>query len=472
MAIFDVREDGFLTVDGRRMRCHVTSSFLRVEDLKSPLPTGFNEKSQSARDSFLRDNMYRDSNGKWYCKEQGALLTRCAGCGGLHHPTKMVQTSDGLVCRYCRENHYRECAHCHKVVRRNRGNTWIVNVDETHRERQFLCDTCTNHGDTSPRTSGLYYQCQHCGDLVLRENIVNIGGGEGRSAMHLCPRCNYDMNRRNLHGYHYRRDPGYGMSFLGVENRQRDVLMGVELEIDEGGESEANAGYIREAIGKDYVVCSTDGSLRNGFEIVSCPASYSHHLKTIKWEDGMKKAKELGYVSHDGGRCGLHVHVDRKFFGTQMQDDVEAKFFIIFRNNLSWIKAFSRRYNYGYCAINGYEHSEDGSGDTLGAITYPPDKIWLKSKKQQGGRHMALNFQGGDTIEIRIFRGTLSYKTFKATLQFVDMWCNFVKKTELNNITRVSLSHFISAASAKGYREFLKYLEERKIVESSEPTGE
>ena len=48
----------------------------------------------------------------------------------------------------------------------------------------------------------------------------------------------------------------------------------------------------------------------------------------------------------------------------------------------------------------------------------------LKGAKTSGlGRNTAVNLTNTFTVELRIFRGTLRYKTFMATLQFVDLLC-------------------------------------------------
>lgn len=464
VTMLSINENGYLTIDGRRMKCRKTGAFLKKEDLRTPVPEGLSDSSLS---SFIRQNLYLDAGGRYFCKAEGEKLKKCFRCGKWYLPEDMKEHEGHFYCESCFDYNFRTCAHCGRVFERSVGTSWIVNTGVRTNQEQWLCNECTGHGYFGDDTRGHYLQCCECGDIMLRENAVRWQ----RDHRYVCPRCHDRLKNRALFSYHYSSTPGYGMDFLGIETRKVYPLMGVELEIDEGGENNTNAKKVRDAIGFNRVTCTTDGSLRNGFEIVSCPANLKHHLTTLKWEEGMKVAKELGYVSHDGGRCGLHVHIDRKFFENQLKDDIEAKFFIILRNNLSWIRTFSRRYAWGYCQINGYEHAEDGSGDSLGAITYPPDKVWLKGKKQSG-RHMALNFYPENTIEIRIFRGTLNYNTFKATLQFVDMWANFAKATSLNNIVRISLTHFVNAAQNKGYREFLGYLAERKIIEDGTKTGE
>ena len=461
---FTVNERGILLNDGFRMHCHITEAVLTVDDLKSQIPEGL---TVSERSRFIKNNLYLDSKNFLYCKREGLRLVACSDCGELIHPHDSHTEIEGKVlCNGC-FNDYAHCSGCGRWVVDNAltGNWWLVGDRDGRRNHRFLCNECTDYGNFDPRTTrGHYVQCYMCGDIVRREDGVENGGGA-----YMCSRCNHHLNGDCIHSYHYRSDPGYGMAFLGIETRTFNPLMGVELEVDKGGENTEKAMTIRRVIGQDKVVICHDGSLNNGFEIISCPASLKHHLNSLRWKEGMLKALELGYRSHDGGSCGLHVHIDRKYFETQDMEEVEAKFFISFRNNLEWLKVFSRRFSYAYCAINGYEGSEDGSMDTLGKITYPPEKVWVSKKKQNHDRHSALNFKPEDTIEIRIFRGTLNYKTFIATLQFVQMWAKFVKNTSYESICNLRLQNFLRAAERERYQEFIDYLRERNIIE--EPNG-
>lgn len=445
--------DGVLRNSFGTVNCVITHQPITLSDLREPLSAS----EMGDHDAIVR-KLYV-CNGRLYSKAEAEKWVTCPICGRKEHPAFMHHTDEfGDVCNECMQENLAQCEHCGRLVRREDGRYWIVNVGN-ERDRQFLCNECTADGDFSIDGVGDYLMCDHCGDLILRSEVENTDNGI------VCQRCNRNMNGDCVHPYHYRQDPGYGMQFLGIEERTNKPMLGVELEIEGAGESDSNATEIRTAIGKNRVVACHDSSLHHGFELVSCPANLTHHLNSINWEAGMKKARELGYVSHDGGHCGLHVHIDRKYFENQDKEEVEAKFFISFRNNLEWIKLFSRRFYYEYCIINGYERYEDGSSDTLGHIPYPPDKVWVANKKQTYGRHMALNFEPSNTIEVRIFRGTLNYKTFVATLQFVTMWAKFVKHTGYEQIVKLRLQNFVNAAENEGYTEFLDYLKSRGIIE-------
>ena len=77
----------------------------------------------------------------------------------------------------------------------------------------------------------------------------------------------------------------------------------------------------------------------------------------------------------------------------------------------------------------------------------------LKGAKTSGlGRYTAVNLTNTFTVELRIFRGTLRYKTFMATLQFVDLLCEMAIN---QTMTWKEFAETVSADKAE-LKEYLK----------------
>jgi len=439
--MYSVNEDGIILYDGVEMRCSWCGHYITKDDLEDELPENYTD------DDF---HFWKDSMDKIYCSNCNEDLVCCEDCGDVvrRDYATWVGSRDGYICDNCLSNNYFCCEDCEEYY--PDGST--TTIEMYNDEIRTVCDNCYEH----------YYQCVECGRYVDEDNAYSDDDGNT-----LCPNCHSEGGNRRMgiRGYHYTSVPGYGMDFLGVENRTFKPMLGVELEVESRNGSSfskrnTDADDVREIIGENRVVCCSDGSLCDGFEIISCPAALSYHKDTLKWEDGLKKLIELNYRSHDGGHCGLHVHIDRQYFGTQSKDDVEAKFFITFRNNMEWIKLFSRRNNYSYCRPNGYDDSEV---QKISKFVAPPDKAWIKNKKQ-GDRYCALNFHPRDTIEVRIFRGTLKYESFMATLEFVSLWAYIVKQFDAGNICSVDLNTFKAFAEMREMKYFLEYVKNKVEV--------
>ena len=432
--------------NGFYLRCGRTNEIISVDDLLDGWDGDENSIAYYVR---------VDSDGNVISKAVSDTMVRCDNCKRFESPSNIVENNGKKLCHSCMSRFYRKCADCGRWFRRDSGFVHEYCIDETtdpeNREYSYrhICNDCIK----------TYTRCQECGNFTKTSYI--------KRNKKLCGYCFKNV----LKSYHYTNDPVYGMPFLGAETRKQILLMGVELEATKGGRNNRNAIQIADIMGHDYVTICRDGSIGDGFELISCPANLKNHLTMLHWKEALEKLKELGYVSHDGGACGLHVHLDREYFSGMNKDEYEGKFFVTLRNNKEWIKTFSRRFAYNYCKINGYEHSYDASDDNLGRLPYPPTIEWINKKKQYE-RHMALNFENRNTVEIRIFRGTLNYETFVATLQMVVMWAEFVKRLSMDECIGLNLKHFINKAHNLGYREFIHYIQTKNIIDNPTPTGE
>lgn len=122
------------------------------------------------------------------------------------------------------------------------------------------------------------------------------------------------INDSIIHDYYYKPDP----IFYG----KGQPHYGIELEIDEGGEYDDNAERILNIGNRinEHIYCKHDGSLDDGFEIVSHPATLEYHTNTIPWKKILDEALEMGYYSHNSGTCGLHVHINRAALGESVEE--------------------------------------------------------------------------------------------------------------------------------------------------------
>ena len=87
-----------------------------------------------------------------------------------------------------------------------------------------------------------------------------------------------------------------------------------------------------------------------------------------------------------------------------------------------------------------------------------------------GGRYTSVNLTNTDTIEFRIFRGTLKYNTLIATLQLLDRICDVAIFLTDDQIKSMSWTTFVSGCTQP---ELVQYLKERRLyvndpVESEE----
>ncbi len=354
----------------------------------------------------------------------------CSHCGNLIEDEDFDTVNGEPVCQDCAELYTVVCDCC--------GAT-IWESDAYGDEYTNLCSHCYNHH---------YTRCSNCDALLHEDDAYHLDGYD------YCHDC-YDEERykcRYIHEYGYKPEP----IFYGDSDR----YFGIELEIDGAGKDDDYAEELLN-IGNEsgeHIYIKSDGSLDDGMEIVSHPMTLEYH-KDYCWSDIMHHAVSLGYRSHQTSTCGLHVHVNRDSFGDDRdeQDEVISRILYFVEHHWNEMLKFSRRSEYAmnrWAARYGYENS--------------PKAIMDKAKKNYG-RYVAVNLCNYHTIEFRLFRGTLKYNTFIATLELVAKICDTAHSMTDEEIAKLSWSEFVAGITAP---ELIQYLKERSLYINEKITSE
>lgn len=402
-------------------------------------------------------------NGDYYCHEcyyDHVVTCECCGRKLDEYDLRIVHIDRfGGVESHCPDcmDDVITCPDCDRE--------WIEDLCVEDAHGNLICPECINDTHT---------YCDGCGDLIYTAEGHYVGDH------FYCDNCYHDHNiindyhcgERPLHWHNTSADR---CDCDNYRKRVNNLFMGVELEIDGGGCDNDNAQEIlasADLLPNADIICEADGSLNNGFELISSTATLKYHLKNYKWDRIMEKAHQLGYVSHDSGTCGLHVHLDRKYFQENM-DSPEELFTILVTNNMEWLKLFSRRREFNYCEFLRAQKFSAKDFKSIPAISgvkeensrsiEQAEKALLELKDSYRGHYKALNFNGYSTIEIRFNRGTLRFSTFCAVLQLVQLMADFVKGRRRESIVNINLRTFKKIAQKRGYIEFLNYIKERRI---------
>ena len=218
-------------------------------------------------------------------------LVPCSACGSLHPAEALTEFDGQLLCSSCLHTETTRCQRCGQRIwsDSNAGD------EDTH-----LCQSCFDR---------FYTTCEDCG-RVIHQDDAYYDDDDDDPRCYAC-HCNH-TGSREIHDYYYKPEP----EFFGQGSR----YFGVELEIDGAGEDNSNARQILRLVndGEERAYCKHDGSLDEGFEIVSHPMTLDYHCRHMPWKEVLDKARSLGYRSHQAGTCGLHVHVNRTAFGNTL----------------------------------------------------------------------------------------------------------------------------------------------------------
>ena len=362
----------------------------------------------------------------------------CAECGVELERDDHFTFEGQTYCKDCFEGLTVECDNCLRRIWRDNavGNSTYA-----------LCEDCRER---------YYTYCEECGALVHNEDACYFDDED----LPYCRDCFERMNCNLIKNYNYKPEP----IFYGSGN----LFLGVELEVDKGGHIRENAQELLELANadEDRIYCKHDGSLNDGFEIVSHPMSLDYHINEMNWKDILIKAASMGYLSHNTSTCGLHIHCSRQAFGSTFEEQEDAIGRVVFFVEKHWneLVRFSRR---------KWENLNRWAAK-YATISDSTQETYKKAKDKNMGRYVAVNLTNYSTIEFRLFRGTLRYKTFIATLQLVAEICDTAIRCTDREIEETSWSDWVSEIRVDDKPELIEYLKLKRLYvnEITEETEE
>jgi len=331
---------------------------------------------------------------------------------------------------------------------------WVSFMDRHFSDNFFYCYDCEDIFSTDEEHNAYddYSICGSCCDHNYRYSDRNSYWVRDDDE-------DEDEEQGSIREYHTCSDH-LGHIPSKYDDRKPRVLLGLELEMeikdsynrhDRATELLENVGeYHADNRSYQYALCENDGSLNHGFEMVTSYTGLDVHAEQLKFfEKGLK-----GAISHDSDTCGLHVHICKADMTTL--HGAKMILFINDQANHKLVRAIARRDDSDYAKI---KNKKD-------------DTYWLKdavrgcdTKRSQlrslnADRYEALNFKNTNTVEFRLFKGSMVYSTIMACLEFTYATWFFTRQSSTKNLTTDQFLKFICAnenrADTKNLRAYLK----------------
>ena len=319
--------------------------------------------------------------------------------------------------------------------------TTEYHVDGSQRRMRLGSTNWTEiHKSTDPRLYGYTFNERHDiwlkpeqffhGGEIYNRNEVNIAtcsscGNESVTELMIDGVCHHCLDATfKIHNYSTRVESM--LKFKATRVRPNTVYLGCELEYETNNRNRAQL-----AVGKlmhGHALMKSDGSIRNGFEIVTCPATLDIHLDIFKkFYDNIPPDLKIEK------NVGMHVHISRKPLSqltlgkmTEFLNRPENKLFIAF--------------------IAGRTDNQYARMDSGRNVTY----AWRN--KNGGDRYNALNLNNQNTVEVRLFATPMNYKEFASRLQFVQALVDYCMPAQSNE----------SLKKQTHYEAFMGWLSNRK----------
>ena len=379
----------------------------------------------------LTSEDYVDNVGDPICENCSENYYTCSGCSDVSNSDDTYFVHDEPWCSGCYHDRFSVCEDCDHTVNSDDMNT----VQNRSGSEIQVCNSCRRD----------YYWCSNCDEYV---HDANYAGND------LCYSCADDVddddndsydNGDVIKNYGYKPRP----TFFKVSEND-NVYLGIELEVERGANSETNHTKMALLIQQYFLYFKTDGSLDNGFEIVTHPMTISYIKKHKNvWADILNLLRSNKYRSYDTRTCGMHIHISKNAFTTWHL----YRFMKFFVDNSDFVTKISQRKIEN---LDRWAALTDSPSE--GTKEYTQESLMYKAKKKRGNskRYLAVNLQNDNSVEIRIFRGTLNDSSFFKNIEFVQALYDYTKSIPDVDMSLKSFLSFIKDNNEYPYlRKFI-----------------
>lgn len=353
----------------------------------------------------------------------------------------LVTRYDDYVCSDC----VSVCDRCDSIETVN-DNMHTIDDNEIWCEgctdrRAYFCDSCNEYN-----SSGTCYindrsesWCSGCTDSAYFCEECDVYNADG------CDECheNTDENgNRIIHDYSYRPD-----ALFHSTNKNERLYFGIEIEVEDPNNIAESSAYAHRLEGMELAYLKHDGSLDNGYEIVTHPMSHDFYKNEASelWETLERLRTNYRVKSWDTRTCGLHIHVSRTGFegGAHMH-----RFLNLIYSNQDFYQKLAGREESRWATFHDIiqevtVRDEQGNRvvDEQGFTQFKSQRsIASKLGRNSTERYSAVNTRNTDTLEIRIFRGTVNQDTVKAHLDLAHASVEYTRTMTVKDVINDALN--------------------------------
>ena len=378
--------------------------------------------------------------------EEVIISSRCSVCETETDADDLMTTEyDSLVCNDCVQG----CARCDSIGSINDSFHTVDDCDiwceDCIDRRAHWCEHCEGYNSEcsyyiSDRSE---YWCQGCADsnAYWCEDCdeYNADG---------CDRCADNMSddgSRLIHDYSYRPD-----AIFHSTNKNERLFFGIEIEVEALDSLHESAEYAYQLESMDLAYLKHDGSLNNGFEIVTHPMSHDFYKNEaddfFRVMEGLRSQQGIRVKSWDTKTCGLHIHISRTGFsgGAHMH-----RFLNLVYSNPDFYSTLAGRTSDQWAKFTDIIRKEyvlDSNGDRIPyeeGYGYQIKTIrQFKHKldtERNSDRYSAVNTLNRETLEMRIFRGTVNSDTIKSQLDLAHASVEYTRNLTVQDVREGAL---------------------------------
>lgn len=283
----------------------------------------------------------------------------------------------------------------------------------------YWCDSC--EGEWHEGYTRWYCGERYCSDCIDTHayECDDCGQDCWEGDDHYCESDDDDDDGNSpIHSYSYRPSP----AFFG----KGKYYLGFELEVETRNSSRYEGAELAQNVFGAHVYLKDDGSLNDGFEIVTHPHTLTEYQTNFNWA-GLNKLKNQGLRSWNTSTCGLHVHVSRTAFDVEgVRLSYEQRILRRQAHELRFMKLIYDNERQ-VCRIAGRSGNHYATFSDKGKLIRK-----VKNGVQENGRYSAINTENDDTLEVRVFKGSLRPERVLSALEFVTASVEYTRDLPIN----------------------------------------
>jgi hypothetical protein len=342
-----------------------------------------------------------------------------------------------LVCDYCRSNTDAEHSvltgsdrYCDDCVRMCEHCDSIGHMDDDFSVvdgMEVWCQNCINRGANYCDNHGEYFTgyTYHAEDVS--DTFCEPCYNDNTSYCDTCDAsfvngCDTDHDEsRVIHDYSYRPD-----AIFHQTDEDTRLYFGIEIETEHKQEDNSSrntaAEYAHRLESMDLAYLKSDGSLTCGFEVVTHPMSHDFLMTEADdlWNTISTLKENYDMISWGTRTCGIHVHISRSGFSGGAH---QHRFLQLVYNNQAFYEVLAGRSSGRWAS---FDDVLDGMGNKsfMNKLRYNRDS----------NRYSAVNTINRDTLEMRIFRGTLNVRSLKSIINLAHASVEFTRNVSVPQV--------------------------------------
>ena len=424
---------GFIALDGNlyliKKYIDVDGNLSPRHNYANPTPSEiirFEEwlgQSEDERPSESTPEFVSESPRRWVLSSNGTNTYQTWFQMREGNPKPQINFKEDLLHKspmnFCTFDYYMRCRFCGKTFKRSKMASFA-------NERSiYACTSCLKNGHVNVK------KCEKCGKLYLH-------------SLAKCPCEDNNTNPTNV------REWNYTPIYHKFGEARDHFYMGFEFEIELSRKRlDPYLPQLAEIIDNDWVYFKRDGSISHGIEIVTMPLSWEWIYTNLEKFNSIFNLKTLDCSSRLADTCGFHIHINKDSFSSLHL----YKFIKFFYDNPDLVHILS-----GRAWSNLKRWARFTASDGISKSDVNKIAVMDAKEKRTGDKHSAVNLNNIDSVEVRIFRGTLSLNVFLRNIEFVKSLHEFTKDANLRNSSDRSLYNDYLTRHKKEFPNIYSYL--------------